>query len=96
MNIDDRIQREIRRRAFERADFQQQKSASRQYTRHTLEALESVTGLARPELEAIAAEVSASYAAGSDNFFSIRHQLILAASAIVPLLALVGLLAKIF
>jgi hypothetical protein len=94
MNIDDRIQREIRRRAFERADFHQHRSASRQYTQHTLEALESVTGLPRLELEAIAAEVSASYEAGSDDFFSIRQQLILAGSAIVPLIALVWFLAK--
>ena len=94
MNIEDRIQREIRRRAFERADFLQHRSAFRQYTQHTLEALESVTGLSRPELEAIAAEVSASFAAGSDNFFSIRQQLIWAGTAIGPLIALVGFIAK--
>lgn len=94
MNIDNRIQREIRRRAFERADCHQRRSAFRQTIRHTLEALESVTGLARPELEAIAAEVSASYEAGADNFFSIRRQLILAGSAILPLIALVWLLTK--
>ena len=89
MKIDDRIQWEIRRRAFERADFHERRAALMQSTQHTIDAVASVTGLSRPELESIAAEVSASYEAGADKFFSIRQQLILAGSAVVPLIVLV-------
>ena len=74
--IEDKIQAEIRRRAFERADILQETLRCKQNTRFTLDALQTVTGLPRNDLETIAGEVHRSYAAGQDNFFSIRQQLI--------------------
>jgi hypothetical protein len=86
MNIDDRIQREIRIRAFNQRDSLEQQTASAQFTQNTITALEQVTALSRLELESIAAEVSASFAADYDDFFSIKDQLIISGLTLIPVL----------
>lgn len=92
MTTGDRIQREIRKRAFDRRDLLEQQTADAQHTQYTLDALAQVTGLSRLELERIAGEVTASFAADRDDFFSIKHQLILSGSAIIPVLVITWLL----
>jgi AraC-like DNA-binding protein len=92
MTTGDRIQREIRKRAFDRRELLEQQTADAQHTQYTLDALAQVTGLSRLELERIAGEVTASFAADHDDFFSIKHQLILSGAAFVPILAITWLL----
>jgi hypothetical protein len=94
MRRGDRIQRQIRRRAFERMDFLASQKADALHTRHTIDALEQVTGLARPELESIAGQVAALFAADGDNFFSIKDQLIASAAVCIPVLILILLMAR--
>jgi hypothetical protein len=86
MYPDDRIQREIRRRAFDRKDLLEQQTTAAQFTQYTIDALEQVTGLPRIELERIASEVSTSFRADEDDFFGIKDQLIIAGSAFIPVL----------
>jgi hypothetical protein len=88
MKLHERIQGEIRRRAFARADWLAAQSDREESTRHTLDALASVTGLAHSELEAIAAQVGAFYENEADRFFSIRQQLIGIGAALMALMAL--------
>jgi hypothetical protein len=52
--IEEKIQREIRRRAFDRAERRTQETDSRLDFELKLDALAEVSGLARPELEEIA------------------------------------------
>ena len=92
MNTDDRIQREIRKRAFDRMDSLARQTASAQHTQDTIDALEQVTGLARSELESIAGEVTASFTADKDDFFSVRDQLIISVSTFIPLLITIWLM----
>ena len=94
MKRDDRIQREIRRRAFDRMDLLARQKENALHTRHTINALEQVTGLARPELESIAGEVSAQFAADGDNFLSIKDQLIVSGAVSVPVLILILLMVR--
>ena len=72
-----RIQKEIRRRAFERADFLQQEKQNRQKTEYTLDALQEVTGLPRAHLESIADEVNRSRQMMQDDLFSIKNQFLM-------------------
>jgi hypothetical protein len=85
-SLEDRIQREIRRRAFERADTD---ARIREQTQFTLAALQEVTGLSAAQLQDIATEVRGRYDQGLDRFFSIRSQvlILLAASAMMGLAA---------
>ena len=92
MNTGDRIQREIRKRAFDRMDSFARQTASAQHTQDTIDALEQVTGLARSELESIAGEVTASFTADKDDFFSVRDQLIISVSTFIPLLITIWLM----
>ena len=92
MNIDDQIQREIRKRAFKRMDILERQTASAECTQYTIDALEHVTGLSRLELESIAREVSASFAADNDGFFSIKDQLIISGSTLLPVLIIIWLI----
>jgi hypothetical protein len=92
MNLDDRKQREIRKRAFKRRDSLEQQTASARYTQNTIDALEQVTGLSRLELESIAGEVSASFAADYDDFFSIKDQLIISGLTFIPALIVIRLM----
>ena len=94
MNIEEKIQQEIRRRAFDRVDLQKQEAAGQQYTRYTIDALQEVTGLPRIELESIANEVRASFGTGEEKFFSIKNQIILAGSVLMPLCVLAWLTVK--
>jgi adenylosuccinate lyase len=94
MNIEEKIQQEIRRRAFDRVDLQKQEAAGQQYTRYTIDALQEVTGLPRIELESIANEVRASIGTGEEKFFSIKNQIILAGSVLMPLCVLAWLTMK--
>jgi hypothetical protein len=75
-NTKENIQQEIRRRAFERFDYLQEKKVNLQNSRHTLDALQDVTGLPRMELETIAEEVRNSFVAYQESFFSIKNQMI--------------------
>ena len=91
MSTAEKMNREIRRRALDRADRCKQDAAIRQQTRHTIDALEEVTGLPRLELEAIAHEVNTSYGTGDDAFFSIKNQIIMVGCALLTLLSLIWL-----
>jgi hypothetical protein len=71
------IQKEIRRRAFEHADILRHKKQHLQRTQHTLDALQEVTGLPRPQLEEIAAEIKLSLQVTNEGFFSIKNQILM-------------------
>ena len=90
-NRKERIQQEIRRRAFERFDLLQEKKVNLQNSRHTLDALQQVTGLPRGELETIAEEVSSSFEAYEEGFFSVGNQTALVLGSFGMLILLVWL-----
>lgn len=71
------IQKQIRKRAFERADILRQERQIAQQTQHTLNALQEVTGLQLPELESIADEVRLSVQMTRDDFFSVKNQILM-------------------
>jgi hypothetical protein len=71
------IQKQIRKRAFERADILRQERQIAQQTQHTLNALQEVTGLQLPELESIADEVRLSVRMARDDFFSVKNQILM-------------------
>jgi len=71
------IQNEIRKRAFERADTLWHEKQSLQKTEYTLDALQDVTGLPRPDLESIAEDVRLSRQMTRDDFFSIKNQILM-------------------
>ncbi len=73
--LEAKIQKEIRRRAFERADLLRHKRQHLAQTQHTLAALQEVTGLQQPELESIAEAVKRSLRGTHDDFFSIKMQI---------------------
>ena len=75
--LEAKIQKEIRRRAFERADILRQKEQHLQKTQHTLDALQEVTGLPRPQLDSIADEITLSLQVTNKDFFSIKHQILM-------------------
>ena len=73
-----RVLNEIRQRAFERADRMQEERQHLQMTQWTLNALQEVTGLPRPELESIANAAKRSFQTTHAEFFSIKRQLLIA------------------
>ena len=75
--LEAKIQKEIRRRAFERADILRQEIQHLQSTQHTLDALQDVTGLPRPQLESIADEIKFSLQVTNEGFFSIKNQILM-------------------
>ena len=85
------IQQEIRRRAFERFDYLQEEKVNLQNSRHTLDALQEVTGLPRGELETIAEEVRCSIEAYEEKFFSVKNQTAMVFGSFGILILLVGL-----
>jgi len=87
--LEEKIQREIRRRAFKRRDRLRHKKLRQQGIQHTLDALYEVTDLSRAELEAIAGEVRLSCMCYDENFFSIKNQ-ILVTSAIFGFVIVIG------
>jgi hypothetical protein len=84
------IQKQIRRRAFKRADILRQERQGAQKTQHTLDALQEVTGLHRSALESIAAEVRLCVQMTRDDFFSVRNQILITAAAASVILILAG------
>ena len=89
------IQKEIRKRAFQRADELRQKRQLKAKTQHTLAALQEVTGLQRPELESIAVAVKLSLQGPCDHFFSIKRQILITLGIFGSILILSGLMALI-
>jgi len=79
--LGERINREIRRRAFAQSDRQQQERQNLRGVEHTLNALHEVTGLARPELKTIADEAMLSFNLRNEKFFSIKNQILIASSS---------------
>jgi hypothetical protein len=79
--LGERIKKEIRRRAFEQSDRQQQERQNLQGVKHTLDALHEVTGLPRPELKTIANEAMLSFEVSTEKFFSIKNQILIVSSA---------------
>ncbi|MGD8738771.1 MAG: hypothetical protein PVG34_00550 [Desulfobacterales bacterium] len=75
--LEAKIQKEIRKRAFERADDLRQEKQSLQKTECTLDALQEVTGLPRPDLESIAEDVRLSRQMTRNDFFSIKNQILM-------------------
>ena len=75
-----RIQKEIRRRAFEQADTWQEEKLQSQRTKHTLDALHEVTGVPQPQLESIADEITLSLQVTNERFFSIKNQILMTLS----------------
>ena len=82
------IQKEIRKRALERAHILRQEKQNLQKIGYTLDALQEVTGLPRPDLESIADDVMHSCQMPRDNFFSIKNQILitLGLSSLIPIL----------
>ena len=76
--LEAKVRKEIRKRALERADIMRWERQNLQKTQHTLDALQEVTGLPQPELEAISNEVLLSFKVSRDEFFSIRNQILVA------------------
>ena len=87
--IEEKIQEEIRRRAFVRADLQRQDRRHFRATSLTIEALEEITGLPRSELEQIAEEVRASFKKKRKDYFSIKSQFIMVLALSVALVLLI-------
>ena len=87
-----KIQKEIRRRAFQRADVLRQQKQLNEKTRHTIVALQAVTGLQRPELDSIAADVKLSHQGPCDTFFSIKRQILITAGVFGLILIFCGLM----
>ncbi len=91
-NRENKILKEIRRRAFARSDALLQEHECTQATGHTLDALEEVTGLARIELETIAGEVRYAFKPYDKDFFSIKNQIALVCGPLGIGIVLIGLL----
>jgi hypothetical protein len=75
--LEAKIRKGIRKRAFERVDFLRQEKQNLQGTEYTLDALQDVTGLPRPDLESIADDVRLSRRMTQDGFFSIKNQILM-------------------
>jgi hypothetical protein len=90
-----KIQKEIRKRAFQRADELRQERQLKAKTQYTLAALQEVTGLQQPELESIAAEVKLSLQGPCDHFFSIKRQILITGGIFGSIFTLSGLMALI-
>jgi hypothetical protein len=75
--LEAKIRKEIRRRALERAHLLRQEKQNLQKIEYTLDALQEVTELPRPDLQSIAEEVRLSRQMTRDNFFSVRNQILM-------------------
>ena len=75
--LEAKIQKEIRKLTLERAHLLQQEKQHHQRTEYTLDALQEVTGLPRPDLESIANQVRFSKQMTHDDFFSIKNQFLI-------------------
>ncbi len=90
--LGERIKKEMRRRAFEQSDRLQQERQNLQGVKHTLDALHEVTGLPRPELKAIANDAMLSFEVRTEEFFSIKNQILIVSSAFSCVVLLAWLL----
>jgi hypothetical protein len=90
--LGERIKKEIRRRAFEQSESQQQERQNLRGVEHTLDALHEVTGLPRPELKAIANAAMLSFEMREEKFFSIKNQILIVSSAFSCVVILAWLL----
>jgi hypothetical protein len=90
--LGEKIKKEIRRRAFEQSDRLQQERQNLRGVKHTLDALHEVTRLPRPELKAIANAAMRSVEVPTENFFSIKNQILIVSSACCGLVIITGLL----
>jgi hypothetical protein len=79
--LGEKIKKEIRRRAFEQSERLQQERQNLQGVKHTLDALQEVTGLPRPKLKTIANEAMRSFEMPAERFFSIKNQILIVSSA---------------
>lgn len=90
-----KIQKEIRRQAFQRADEMRRERQLNVKTQHTIAALGEVTGLQLRELESIVDAVKLSLQGPGDHFFSIKRQILITAGVFGSILIMSGLLALI-
>jgi hypothetical protein len=82
MNVEDKILKEIRRRAFVLCDQRSREAENCQDIQHTIDALQELTGLPRLELETIAAGVRALYEQEETDFFSVKNQFLMVFSGL--------------
>ena len=87
-DFEEKLRKEIRKRAFARWDRLRHEKQRRQDIQHNLDALYEVTGLSRSELESIARDARMSCMYHDENFFSIKNQ-VLAAGAIIGVVFIV-------
>ena len=76
---ENKINEEIIRRAIKRSGLEKREREKLLNRQDVIDTLEEVTDLPRVELEQIALEVRKSYATDGKEFFSIKHQVSLAA-----------------
>ena len=77
-DFEEKLKKEIRKRAFERRDRLRHEKQRRQDIQHNLDALYEVTELPRSELEAIARDARLSCMCHDEDFFSIKNQVLVA------------------
>ena len=85
-----KIRKEIRKRAFERADILRQEKQNLEMTKYTLDALQDVTGLPRPDLQSIADDVRLSRQMTRDDFFSVKNQILMTLGPAGLIIILIG------
>jgi hypothetical protein len=90
--LEAKIQKEIRRRAFQRADELAYEKQLKLKTQHTIAALHEVTGLRRSELESIADAAKRSLQSPCDDFFSIKRQVLITVGIFGSVLIFSGLM----
>jgi hypothetical protein len=90
--LDAKMQKEIRRRAFQRADEVHWERQLNVKTQHTLAALQEVTGLQRPELKSIADAVKLSLQGPGDIFFTVKRQILITVGIFGSICILSGLM----
>lgn len=76
VEIEEKIEEEILRRALKRSHIRQQEKEKVLYTQDMLDALQEITGLPYAELDKITEEVKSSYLYEDEGLFSIKYQLI--------------------
>ena len=82
MNVDAKILKEIRRRAFDLCDQRSRDKETWQDIEDTIDALQELTGLPRLELETIAAGVRSLYEQEEADFFSVKNQFLMVFSGL--------------
>jgi hypothetical protein len=86
--LEAKIQKEIRKRALERAHLLRQEEQNRQRTKYTLDALKEVAELPRADLESIADQVRLFHQMAQDDFFSIKNQILITLGVSILILIL--------